>query len=174
MKLIVIYGSPAVGKLTVARELSKITGYPVFHNHLTVDFLDSFYEGKGFWALAEKIRLDVIEAYAKSGKDGLIFTFVYSKPGDNDFVDDLKAVVEKNGGNVHFVRLFCDEKVLFERVTNESRKEFGKIKKVEVLKEDLAKDNIVSKIDGVSSLEIDTANIAASEVAEKVAKYFSL
>lgn len=172
MKLIVIYGSPAVGKLTVARELSKITGYPVFHNHLTVDFLDAFYEGKGFWALAEKIRLDVFEAYAKNGNKGLIFTFVYSKPNDNDFVDDLKAVVEKNDGEVCFVRLFCDEKVLYERVTNESRKEFGKIKKVEVLQEDLAKDNIVSVIDNVKSLEIDNSNISSLDVARLIFETF--
>ncbi len=36
MKLIFIYGPPAVGKTTVGRELANITGYKFFYNHLTV------------------------------------------------------------------------------------------------------------------------------------------
>jgi len=37
MKLVFIYGPPASGKLTVARELATLTGYRLFHNHLIVD-----------------------------------------------------------------------------------------------------------------------------------------
>jgi replication-associated recombination protein RarA len=37
MKLLFLYGPPAVGKLTVAREVSALTGYRLFHNHLTVN-----------------------------------------------------------------------------------------------------------------------------------------
>jgi len=37
MELLFIYGPAAVGKLTVARELAKLTGFRLFHNHLTVD-----------------------------------------------------------------------------------------------------------------------------------------
>ena len=44
MRLIFIYGMPATGKLTVARELARITGFNVFHNHLVVDLLLSIFE----------------------------------------------------------------------------------------------------------------------------------
>ena len=44
MKLIFIFGMPASGKLTVAKELSRLTGYKVFHNHLAVDLLLSVFE----------------------------------------------------------------------------------------------------------------------------------
>lgn len=44
MKLIFIYGQPAVGKLTVAKELEKITGYKILHNHLFVDLVRSVFE----------------------------------------------------------------------------------------------------------------------------------
>ena len=37
MELLFIYGPAAVGKLTVGRELAKLTGFRHFHNHLTVD-----------------------------------------------------------------------------------------------------------------------------------------
>ncbi len=36
MRLVFIYGPPGVGKLTVARELAALTGFKLFHNHLTV------------------------------------------------------------------------------------------------------------------------------------------
>ncbi len=37
--LVYLYGPPAVGKLTVATELQRLTGFRLFHNHLTVDAL---------------------------------------------------------------------------------------------------------------------------------------
>jgi tRNA A37 N6-isopentenylltransferase MiaA len=33
MELLFIYGPAAVGKLTIGRELAKLTGYRLFHNH---------------------------------------------------------------------------------------------------------------------------------------------
>ena len=53
MKLIVIYGPPAAGKLTVSKELSRITGYKVFHNHLAIDFIES---------VLDRYRIGLIEA----------------------------------------------------------------------------------------------------------------
>ncbi len=37
MKLILIYGPEASGKLTVAGELAAITGNRVFHNHVSIE-----------------------------------------------------------------------------------------------------------------------------------------
>lgn len=39
MKLVFIYGMPAAGKLTVAKELAGLSGYKLFHNHQVVDLL---------------------------------------------------------------------------------------------------------------------------------------
>ena len=41
MKLLIIYGPPAVGKLTTAKKLSEITGYCAFHSHLAIDLVSS-------------------------------------------------------------------------------------------------------------------------------------
>ncbi len=37
MDLVYLYGPPAVGKLTIATELARRTGFKVFHNHLSID-----------------------------------------------------------------------------------------------------------------------------------------
>ncbi|MDP9995092.1 cytidylate kinase [Variovorax boronicumulans] len=37
MKLVFIHGPVASGKLTIARELGRLSGLAVFHNHLVVD-----------------------------------------------------------------------------------------------------------------------------------------
>jgi len=34
MNLVFLHGPAASGKLTVGRELSRLTGYRLFHNHL--------------------------------------------------------------------------------------------------------------------------------------------
>ena len=44
MKLVFIYGPPAVGKLTVATELVKLTGFKLFDNHVSIDFVKSVFE----------------------------------------------------------------------------------------------------------------------------------
>ena len=55
MKLVVIVGPHAVGKMTVGQELSKITGLKLFHNHMTIEpVIEIFgkYDGnviKQFW-----------------------------------------------------------------------------------------------------------------------------
>ena len=37
MKLVLIIGSNAVGKMTVGQELTKITDLRLFHNHMTLN-----------------------------------------------------------------------------------------------------------------------------------------
>src|SRR3989338_7426258 len=98
MDLIFLYGAPAVGKLTIAKELEKITGYPLFHNHLVAPVSKLFFQMDSVHAieLRNKIRLDVFEITAKHKVPGMIFTVCYSHPEDDDFVKDVFESVEKN------------------------------------------------------------------------------
>ena len=102
MKLVFIYGPPAVGKLTVAKELLKLTGFKVFHNHLTIDLVKSIFEwGEGpFWELVDRFRLELVKAATEANIPGVIFTFVYAKTHDDGFVRRIVKVVEKGGGAV--------------------------------------------------------------------------
>ena len=43
MKLIIIHGAPASGKLTIAKGLAETWGFSVMHNHLTIDLAMTVY-----------------------------------------------------------------------------------------------------------------------------------
>src|SRR6266700_3423248 len=106
MKLVFIYGPPASGKLTVARELSKLTGFKLFDNHVSIRFVESLFDfgTRPFLRLTGKYRMEMIETAAKEGID-TIFTFVYGKTVDDPFVREIKRKVSRHGGKVCFVRL---------------------------------------------------------------------
>jgi hypothetical protein len=132
MKLVFLHGPPAVGKLTVARELARLTGFRLFHNHLTVDLVSSLFPfGSGpFIRLREQIWL---AAFAEAGRNdtSLIFTFNPERTVRERFIQDMHDVVESAGGKVVFVELACAEDELERRIEDASRKEFGKLASVE-------------------------------------------
>jgi hypothetical protein len=176
MKLIFIYGPPATGKLTVAKELAKLTNYKIFHNHLTVDLLRSVFKfgTKTFFDLSDRIRLEIFEAAAKEKIDGLIFTFCYSHPDDDKFVKKVKKRVEKYGGEVDFIQLYCEISELKNRVKEASRENFAKIKTKKGLEASLRKWDLFTPIPFVKSLQIDNTNISAKQVANKIKIHYNL
>src|SRR5262245_48592263 len=106
-KLIFIYGPPAVGKLTVARELAGLTGYRLFHNHLTVPVVNAIFgkesENPGRSRLLKQLRVLSMTAAAEAGID-LIFTAAYSGgEADEEFVRQFVAPFEATGGHAMFV-----------------------------------------------------------------------
>ena len=44
MKLVIIFGPHAVGKMTVGQELAKRTGLKLFHNHMTIEVVSDLFE----------------------------------------------------------------------------------------------------------------------------------
>lgn len=77
MKLLLLFGDAAVGKMTVGQELCKITGFRLFHNHMTIEpVLEIF--GEFNEPVIRKFREIVFEEFAKSDKYGLIFTFMWA------------------------------------------------------------------------------------------------
>lgn len=131
MQLIFIHGAPAVGKLTVARELSRLTRFPLFHNHLTVDLVSSLFDfgSEPFIRLREQIWLDTFAEAARCGTS-LIFTFNPERTVRQRFVNDAIHVTESAGGQVVFIELVCTEAELERRMEDASRKAFGKLASV--------------------------------------------
>ena len=175
MNLVYIYGPPAVGKFTVATELSKITNYKLFHNQLSIEFVRSVFDFGSplFNKLVLKYRAEIIGEAAKSGTS-LIFTSSYAKGYNDKIVKDIISRVEKYKGKVCFVQLHCDKKELFRRVESHSRRTFYKINSKEKLEEFLTKYKPTTAIPFVQSLSIDNTKLSPKGTAEKIAKYYQL
>ncbi|HLN98701.1 MAG TPA: AAA family ATPase [Pyrinomonadaceae bacterium] len=132
MKLIFLHGAPAVGKLTIARELAALTGFRLFHNHLTVDLVSSLFPfgSEPFVRLREQIWLAAFAEAARADVS-LIFTFNPESTVREHFVQDAVKVVAAVGGRVVFVELTCAEGELERRIEAASRKDFGKLASVD-------------------------------------------
>lgn len=132
MNLVLIHGAPGVGKLTVARELARLTGFRLFHNHLTVDLVSSLFSfgSEPFVLLREQIWLAAFREAAQNDVS-LIFTFNPERTVRERFIQDAIDVVASAGGKVIFVELTCAEAELQRRIEDASRKEFGKVASVE-------------------------------------------
>ena len=169
MKLIVIYGPPASGKYTIASALAEKTGYKLFHNHLTVDLLKTVFTfgTPEFFKLSQKIRLDIFEEAAKQNIPGIIFTFVYEKGTDDQFIHELLERVTKHSGEVQFIQVYCEKEELLKRVKEESRRQFQKVKSEEGLLKTLAEGDMVSSIPFVESTKIDNTHLSVSETIQK-------
>lgn len=175
MKLIFLHGMPGVGKLTVARELAKLTGFKLFHNHLTVDLLLAVFEfgSPAFVELREKIWLDVFSR-ATSAQIDLIFTFAFERTVTHDFIRNARHAVESNGGQVFLVKLECSPGELEKRLTHPDRKTFGKLTSLEIFHQlreagvfehaEVPEDHVV----------LDTTTTGASAAAKRIADELGL
>lgn len=172
MKLIIIYGPPASGKLTIANKVAEKTGYKLFHNHLTVDLLKSILQfgTKEFFEVNQKIKLAILEAAAKQGMDGVIYTFVYDRTTDNPFVDKLKEIAKRQNISIKFLQIYCEKQELLKRVIAESRKQYKKVQSVEGLSRYLKSGDFLSPIDNVESIKVDSTILSVEETIELVLK----
>ncbi|MDI6740960.1 MAG: AAA family ATPase [Candidatus Edwardsbacteria bacterium] len=176
MKLVFIYGPPAAGKLTVAKELAKRTGFRILHNQLTVDLLLSVFDwgSPQFGRLNELFRLAVIREASRAKLPGLILTFCYAKGSDDRFIKKIINLVESNGGKVHLVQLVCEVKELMRRVTRAGRKAHRKIISAANLKSLLKRYDLFSIISFRKGMTIDSTFRSPQQASKDIIVHYNL
>lgn len=175
MKLIFIYGSPAVGKLTVANEIARLTDFKVFHNHLSIDCIEPIFDfgSESFFKLIELIRVETIAEAARRNVN-LIYTFCYAKDSDDAHVSKITETVEEGGGEVCFVLLTAEKDELRKRVLEGSRKSYGKAKTVEMMDFFFENYDLFSPVPERTSLIVDNTNLSAEATARKIIEHFQI
>jgi len=171
MPFVFIFGRPATGKLTVARELARLTGFRLFHNHLIVDAAKAVYDfgTPGFIALRDDLWR---AAFTRLSRDpalpGLVFTFNPENSVPQAFVDDLFALFDQAGATVHCIELTCPEAEIERRLDSAVRHEFGKLTDVALYRTLRDQGAFETPVIRRNRLVIDTHASTPSEAAQRI------
>ena len=170
MRLLFLYGPPAVGKLTVAKLLARRSGYVLFHNQLTVDLAQQIFPwgSAEYVDLVDRLRLEIMQRAAKAEVSGMIFTFVYAHPLDLPFVRKVQRVLRRHDGSTHFYQLTCQREDLFRRVKQDSRRDHEKIRTKKTLQRVLDRYDLHTAIPRTESLLVDTSRLRPAAAAELI------
>jgi len=122
MKLLVLIGNAAVGKMTVGQELMNITDFRLFHNHMTIEPIIEIF-GKYDSKIIEKIRQIIFEEFVKSDNYGLIFTYMWAfdQQEDWDYINYLCDIFRKENAEIYYVELVASQEVRLQRNITENR-----------------------------------------------------
>lgn len=107
-ELLVVFGPPAVGKMTVGRAIAAASDFRLFHNHHVIEPLAEVFgfAHPSFERLKEAWRREVLEDAAASGLR-LVTTFVWPVDDEEDaaYVRRLVAPYADRGLRVSFLEL---------------------------------------------------------------------
>lgn len=175
MNLILLYGPPAVGKLTIAKELASLIGYTIFDNHMILNVLTSIFgfDHPSRKKLEKEFRLKIIDEAIKANIN-LIMTGVIVNQNLGFYTKVVQAV-EKSGGECFIVQLIASQGVLKNRVEHESRKNYNKI----FTKRDWENfykeyPEMYKKFSNKEHLVIDTTDILSQEATKTIANHYKL
>lgn len=181
MDLVLIFGSGAVGKMTVGQELMKITGYRLFHNHMMIEpVLEIF--GDFNVPTVIGLRNLIFDEFLKTNHKGMIYTQMWNfdKQSDWDYINALSDKFKQSGGNVYFVELVADQKVRLERnktenrLANKASKRNLEFSEGNILWEDenWRLQSREGEVPYEHYLKIDNTYIEAADVAKQIKDYF--
>ncbi len=164
MNIVYIYGAPAVGKRTVAKELANSLGYALFDNHADTSILTRFFtrEDPAYWRMRKAIRTTVYQVASQENVNGMVLTGVHEKQ-DEESIEQLYKELSALGVLIHFVHLVCSEKERKVRVQAEDRKD-KPLRTVESLRPN--SDFVKMERDSLPSINITEVSpkVAASQI----------
>ena len=181
MKLLILIGNSAVGKMTVGQELCKITPFRLFHNHMMIEpVLEIFGSFRG--DVIQKLRHVIFEEFAKTNEYGLIFTFMWAfdMPSDWEYLERVKNIFGLDESDVYYVELIAPQEVRLERNATENRLTNKASKRdVEASNQRLIRDDrnwrcesLPGEITFPNYLRLENAAISAEEAAGIIKSHF--
>ncbi|MGN1346853.1 MAG: AAA family ATPase [Eubacteriales bacterium] len=127
MKLVVLFGPHAVGKMTVGEELAKKTGLKLFHNHMSIEGICDLFANypADRRELTHLLREEVFTRFAKTDEYGMIFTFMWALDDENDarYLEHVEEIFRSANPETEFyyVELEADKEVRLVRNRTENR-----------------------------------------------------
>ena len=170
MKVVLIHGAPASGKLTVAKVLSSQHGFKLFHNHLVVDLSLSIYDEfgeKDFHEFTDSIRRKTLSKANEIGVTYLVMTWVVCSKMHQQVVQTYLNFFEQEGIDIFPVHLAPSKAELLQRVVADERKPTHKISCEKLLAEYLAQCEY-APIETSKTIIIDNSNLSPEFVANSI------
>ena len=183
MKLVIILGDAAVGKMTVGQELMKITDLRLFHNHMTIEPVIEIF-GRIDWKTIAEMRDLIFRNYAASENYGMIFTMMmdFDLSSEWDYLEHIKSIFEPYGTEFYYVELITPQEIRLQRNMTENRLRHKASKRDietsnQLLIQDDSNHRCVSREGEITFdnyLRIDNSDKAADEVARMIKERFDL
>ncbi len=182
MKLVLLIGNGAVGKMTVGQELAKITDLRLFHNHMMIEpVLEVFGAFRG--DVIQKLRHVIFEEFAKTDNYGLVFTFMWAfdMPSDWEYLERVKNIFNLPEEDIYYVELIAPQEVRLQRNCTENRlKNKASKRDIDASNARLIRDDqnyrcesLPGEITFPNYLRLETADLSAADAAAKIKEYFS-
>jgi hypothetical protein len=122
--IVVLFGPPAVGKTAVGRELAELTGYTLYHGHLTMDVISDFFPfGTASFLRLHRLFTHQILEEAAEQRLSIILTigWQFATPTDTAANISVTEPFLARGGRAFHVELWAPLAVRLERNRTEER-----------------------------------------------------
>ena len=183
MKLLIIAGDCAVGKMTVGQEIARRTGLRLFHNHMTIEpVIEIFgsYNGR----VVSRLREVIFEEFAASEAEGMIFTYMWAfdVPADTEYIVHVADIFRCHGAEIYCAELDAPQEIRLVRNRTENRLKHKASKRDLDLSDARLRDanekyRLISR-DGEVPFEhfirIENAELSVEETAQRIIEAFGL
>ena len=183
MKLVILIGDAAVGKMTVGQELMKQTGLRLFHNHMTIEPVIEIF---GYYdsAVTLQLREIIFREFAKSDNKGMIFTYLWAfdMPSDWDYIAHVTDIFREQGADIYYVELVAPQEIRLQRNETENRLTHKASKRdVEASRARLLRDDaryrcvsLPGELPFENYIRIDNSDLAPDVAAAMIRERFGL
>lgn len=119
MKLVIILGPHAVGKMSVSKKLADLTELRLFPNHMTLKVVRYFFaedDPKEKRRLNALFRPHIYKGLAINQEEGIIFTYMVGleEPSEYEYIDSLLDIYKAHDVDTYVVELEADYGKLLE------------------------------------------------------------
>ena len=183
MKLVLLVGNGAVGKMTVGQALMEQTGLRLFHNHMTIEpVLEIF--GQFHTQAILQMREVIFREFAKTDNYGMIHTIMWAfdEPSDWEYINHVAEIFREQNAEIFCVELIAPQKVRLQRNETENRLRHKASKRdLAASRERLIRmdqehrfESNPGEIPFANYLRIDNSQLEPAAVAEMIKKKFDL
>ena len=183
MKLVLLVGNGAVGKMTVGQELMKLTDLRLFHNHMTIEpVLEIF--GTFHTDAILQMREVIFREFAKSDNYGMIHTIMWAfdMQEDWDYINHVVDIFKEHNAEIYCVELVAPQEIRLQRNETANRLAHKASKRdlatsrarVIAMDEKFRLESNPGEIPFENYMRIDNSNLEPDVVAAMIKERFAL